>query len=64
MVYSDYTKLRILYLHGNGYRPPTIKKHLDSEGIAVSQRGVANFWKDFLAEELSLSYQVVAEGSK
>ena len=47
MVYSDHTVLRILYLHAKGYRPPAIKEHLDSEGIAVSQRGVANFLKKF-----------------
>lgn len=36
MVYSDYTKLRILYFHTNCYHPPAIKKILDSEGVSVS----------------------------
>ena len=43
MVYSDYTKLRILYFHAQGYRPPAIKKHLLAEGIVASRRGVAKF---------------------
>ena len=43
MVYSDYTKLRILYFHAQGYRLPAIKKHLLAEGIVASRRGVAKF---------------------
>ena len=43
MVYSDYTKLRILHFHAQGYRSPAITKYLHVEGIVASRRGVAKF---------------------
>ena len=49
MVYSEYTKLRILHFHTQGYRPPAIQKCLNAEGIAVSWRGVAKFIKRFFS---------------
>ena len=42
MVYSDYTKLRILHFHTQGYRSPAITKHLHT-GVVASQRRVAKF---------------------
>ncbi len=40
MVYSRYTKQRILHLHLYQHqRPPTISKILEKEGIKVSRRG-------------------------
>ena len=48
MVYSEYTKLRILHFHAQGCRPPAITKWLEREGIAVSRRGVAKFITRFL----------------
>ena len=48
MVYSEYTKLRILHFHAQGCRPPAITKWLERNGIAVSRRGVAKFIKRFL----------------
>ena len=47
MVYNEYTKLRILHFHVQGYRPPAITKRLEDEGIVVSRRGVAKFIKRF-----------------
>ena len=43
MVYSDYTKKRIIFYHSKGYKAPTIAKHLLDEGIEVSRRGVSSF---------------------
>lgn len=44
MVYSGYTKKRILYLHLSEHlRAPTIAKMLEKEGIKVSRRGVLKF---------------------
>ena len=42
MVLAEYKK-RIVLFEGEGYRPPTIAKMLESEGIFVSRRGVAKF---------------------
>ena len=41
MVYTEYTKKRIVFYHG--YKAPTIAKLLLDEGIEVSRRGVSNF---------------------
>ena len=35
MVYSDYTKLRILFYHFKGYRAPTIARLLEAENICL-----------------------------
>jgi transposase len=43
MVYTEYTKKRIVFYHAKGYKAPTIAKLLLDEGIEVSQRGVSNF---------------------
>ena len=42
MVLAEYTK-RIVLFEVEGYRPTTIAKMLESEGIFVSRRGVAKF---------------------
>ena len=42
MVLAEYAK-RIVLFEAEGYRPPTIAKMLESEGIFVSRRGVAKF---------------------
>ena len=42
MVLAEYVK-RIVLFEAEGYRPPTIAKMLESEGIFVSRRGVAKF---------------------
>ncbi len=50
MVFDDYTKQRILFFFFQGYRAPTIARHLEEdEGIDVSRRGVAKFLKRYLA---------------
>ena len=49
MVFNEYTQLRILQLNSRGIRPPIIAKHLASEGITVSRKGVAKFIKKFAA---------------
>ena len=43
MVFTAYTKRRILLYHGQGLCAPTIAKLLEGEGIIVSRRGVAKF---------------------
>ena len=43
MVYSEYTKKRILFYKSKGHRAPTIAKLLEREGIVVSRRGVDAF---------------------
>ena len=42
MVLAEYAK-RIVLFEAEGYRPQTIAKMLESEGIFVSRRGVAKF---------------------
>ena len=42
MVLAEYVKWIVLF-EVEGYRPPTIVKMLESEGIFVSRRGVAKF---------------------
>lgn len=44
MVFSDYTKQRILFYHGER-KPPVISHLLDKEGIQVSRRSILNFLK-------------------
>ena len=43
MVLITYTKQRIVYLQNLGYRPPTIKKLLQKEGIMVTRQSVHRF---------------------
>lgn len=46
MVYSSYTKLRILHYWSKGFRPYTIARLLEkNDQISVSRRGVAKFLK-------------------
>jgi len=48
MVYSEYVKLRILYLRGLGYHPTPITRILEGEGIkAITASGVAKFLKQY-----------------
>lgn len=48
MVFSEYTKLRILYYSNQGYKPYSIAKILEeSESILVSKFGVAKFLKKY-----------------
>ena len=42
MVLAEYAKRMVLF-KVEGYRPSTIAKMLESEGISVSRRGVAKF---------------------
>ena len=42
MVLAEYAK-RIVLFEAEGFRPPTIAKMLESEGIFVSRWGVAKF---------------------
>ena len=43
MVFTAYTKRRILLYHGQGFCAPTIAELLEDEGIIVSRSGVAKF---------------------
>ena len=47
MVYSEYKKQRILYLHAQGYKPPTIKKMLQREHLKCSRVGIHKFLKTY-----------------
>ena len=42
MVLAEYAKRMVLF-EVEGYRPPTIAKMLESEGIFVNKRGVPKF---------------------
>ena len=42
MVLAEYVKRMVLF-EAEGYRPPTIAKMLESEGIFISRWGVAKF---------------------
>lgn len=43
MVLSTYQKQRIVYLYNLGYKPPTIKKLLEEEGVMVTRQSVHRF---------------------
>ena len=43
MVFSDYTKRRILFYHTKGYYAPAIVGLLQEEDIQVSRRSVSDF---------------------
>ena len=47
MVYSFYKKQRILYLHRKGFRPPTIKKILEKEGLKSTRIGIYKLLERF-----------------
>ena len=47
MVYSFYKKQRILYLHRKGFRPPTIKKILEKEGLKSTRTGIYKLLERF-----------------
>ncbi len=47
MVYSSYTKQRILFFHEQGYKAPTIAKLLREERVRCTRVGVAYFLKKF-----------------
>ena len=47
MVYSEYKKQRILYLHAQGHNPPTIKKLLQQEHLKCSRVGIHKFLKAY-----------------
>ena len=47
MVFSTYSKQRILYLHNKGFRAPSIKKMLEEEGLYVSRIGIHTFLLKF-----------------
>ena len=44
-MYSHYKKLRILHLSSQGYKPPTIARMLEEEGMKASRRGIGKFLK-------------------
>lgn len=47
MVYSEYTKLRILFYHRKGYKAPSIQKCLQAEGISCTRENIHRFLKRF-----------------
>ena len=49
MVYSDYTKKRIVYYYQHGRRAPAITSLLQQEGLQTSRVGVAKFIAKFNA---------------
>ena len=49
MVYSEYRLKRILVLHRQGLKAPTIKKILDKEGLPTTRVGIHTFLERFKA---------------
>ena len=47
MVFSDYTKQRMIFYHQQGLKPPKISSLLEEEGIQASRRGVLKFIKRY-----------------
>ena len=47
MVFSDYTKQRVIFYHHRGLKPPTISSHLQEEGITASRVGIYKFLKKY-----------------
>lgn len=47
MVFSDYTKLRILYWRNKGLNAPSIQSKLSFEGLSSTRRGVDKFLKKY-----------------
>ena len=47
MVFSDYTKQRIVFYYNQGLKPPTISSLLDQKGIKVSRRGILKFLTNY-----------------
>jgi transposase len=47
MVFSDYTKLRILYWRNKGLNAPSIQSKLSFEGLSGTRRGVDKFLKKY-----------------
>ena len=43
MVFSEYTKQRIIFYYNRGLSPPTISNRLLDEGINASRRGILKF---------------------
>ena len=43
MVFSCYKKQRIIFLHSQGHKAPTIAKLLEEEGLKASRRGIDKF---------------------
>ena len=52
MVFSDYTKQRIVYYYKEGLKPPSISSRLRQEGINATRCGISRFLKKY---ELSSS---------
>ena len=48
MVFTSYKKQRILYYYERRFKPPTIKKKLEEEGLYASKVGIYKFLKKFL----------------
>ena len=48
MVFTSYKKQRILYYYERGFKPPTIKKKLEEEGLYASRVVIYKFLKKFL----------------
>jgi len=55
MVYSEYIKLRILYLHYKlGYYPAAIACTLNEEGLRTTWEGMAKFLKWYRTGKVKL----------
>ena len=47
MVYTSYEKLQILHYHFQGFKPYTITRMLEKEGVKASRFGVHKFIKHY-----------------
>ena len=64
MVFSDYTKQRIVYHYHRGLKPPIISSCLSEEGITASRVGIHKFLKNYIASGCIAAVQVVKEVQK
>ena len=59
MVFTDYTKQRILLYHNEGSTPPSISRKLMEEGIVASRVGITKFLKCY-RETITIARQILA----
>ena len=64
MVYSKYQLKRILFLHRQGLKAPTIKKILDKEGLPSTRVGIHPFLERFKASGCLMRKPVSGRPSK
>ena len=59
MVFTDYTKQRILLYHNEGSASPSISRKLIKEGIVANRVGITKFLKHY-RETGTIAWQILA----